>query len=88
MESDLGHALPHKAPYEPFAARVSVDVCSHRTCLADADGVSAKAILDGLVRCGLLPDDSAKYVTEVRYSQVKVKNKSDEKTVVTLTEVE
>jgi Holliday junction resolvase RusA-like endonuclease len=88
MESGTFHELPHTFKDEQFATQVSVTICSYRTCLVDADGISAKAILDGFVRCGLLQDDSAKHITEVRYSQVKVKNRSEEKTIVTITEVE
>jgi len=87
LESNLGNALSHTFTHEQFTSPVSIDVCSYRTRPVDADGVSCKAILDGLVNCGLLQDDSAKYVTEVRYSQVKVKNREEEKTVITITEV-
>ena len=44
---------------------------SIRKRLTDADGVSAKAAIDGLVLAGILPDDSPKYVKEVTYSQEK-----------------
>jgi len=87
LESNLGHALSHTCKDEQFTSPVSVSVCSYRTRATDVDNVSAKAILDGLVNCGLLQDDSAKYVTEVRYSQIKVKNREEEKTVITITEV-
>jgi hypothetical protein len=40
-----------------------------------------------LVAAGILRDDSAKEVSEVRYRQVKVKNTSDEKTEIVITEV-
>jgi Holliday junction resolvase RusA-like endonuclease len=87
VESNLVHALSHTFTNEQFTTPVSIAVCSYRTRLVDADGVSVKAVLDGLVHCGLLPDDSAKYVKEVTYSQVKVKNREEEKTVITITEV-
>jgi Holliday junction resolvase RusA-like endonuclease len=52
---------------------------------SDADGISAKAAIDGLVHAGLLKDDSPKYVKEVSYSQEKGE---PEETIITLTEVD
>lgn len=65
-----------------FDTPVRIAVVSYRTRLADADGVSAKAAIDGLVHAGIIRDDSPAYVTEVTYRQVKVKNKSEEKTIL------
>ena len=70
----------------PFA-RASIEIVSYRVRLADADGVSAKAAIDGLVMCGVLADDTTKEISEVRYRQVKVKNESDEKTEIVITEI-
>jgi hypothetical protein len=70
-----------------FAARVDIAVVSYRSRLADADGVSAKAAIDGLVMCGILADDTTKEIREIRYRQVKVKNVSEEKTEIIITEV-
>jgi hypothetical protein len=65
-----------------FDSRVSVEVVSYRSRLADADGISAKAAIDGLVMCGILADDTTKEISEVRYRQVKVKNADEEKTEI------
>lgn len=65
-------------------ARVSITVHSYRRRLADPDGISAKAAIDGLVMCGVIKDDSAKYVEEVRHKQTKSK---EEKTVLIIEEV-
>ena len=67
-----------------FVARIDITVVSYRSRLADADGISAKAAIDGLVMCGILADDSTKEIREIRYQQVKVKNASDEKTEIIL----
>jgi hypothetical protein len=69
-----------------FDSRVDIEIVSYRSRLADADGISGKAAIDGLVAAGILRDDSAKEVREVRYRQVKVKNASDEKTEIVITE--
>jgi hypothetical protein len=65
-----------------FTTPVSIRVTHYRCRLADPDGLSIKAALDGIVHCGLLPDDSAKDITEVRHFQHKVKNKEDERTEI------
>lgn len=61
--------------------RVSIHVHSIRKRLTDADGISAKAAIDGLVLAGLLPDDSPKYVKQVTYSQEKG---DPEETIITI----
>jgi Holliday junction resolvase RusA-like endonuclease len=65
-----------------FNTPVRITVISYRSRLADADGVSAKAAIDGLVHSGILKDDSPKEVVEVRHVQHKVKNKEDERTEI------
>jgi hypothetical protein len=70
-----------------FDSRVDIRVVSYRTRLADADGLSAKAAIDGLVHAGVIRDDSTKEVREVSYSQVKVKNKNEEKTLIQIRRV-
>ena len=67
-----------------FDTRVRIEVVSYRTRLADADGICVKYAIDSLVYDRIIADDSAKYVEEVRYCQAKVKNKSDEKTVINI----
>jgi hypothetical protein len=71
----------------PFDAQVDLRVDHYRIRLADPDGLSAKAAIDGLVHCGLLRDDSAKEIREVRHFQYKVKNAEEERTEITITEV-
>jgi hypothetical protein len=61
-----------------------IHVHSRRYRLADADGISAKAAIDGLVRGGLLVDDKAEIVKEVTYSQEKIKRPEIEETIITI----
>lgn len=82
LEPPSGHAPTQAEQSLPFDSPVSITVVSYRTRLSDTDGVSAKAAIDGLVHCGILRDDSAKEVAEVRYRQIKVKNREEEKTVI------
>lgn len=59
-----------------------IHVVSYRHRLADADGISAKAAIDGLIHAGILRDDSPEFVKEVSYSQVKVSGKEMERTEI------
>jgi len=47
-----------------------------RKRLADADGISGKAVIDGLVHAKILPDDSTKYV-EKFFSQSQEKGNAE-----------
>lgn len=67
-----------------FYSRVRIGIISYRKRLADPDGVSAKAAIDGLVRAGILGGDSSEFVEEVWYRQEKSK---EEKTVIVIEEV-
>jgi hypothetical protein len=73
-----------------FDSLVSIRIHSYRVRLADVDGISGKALLDGLVLAVLakiIADDTTKEVKEVLFSQTKVKNKTEEKVVVTVERV-
>lgn len=70
-----------------FDSLVSIRIHSYRVRLADVDGISGKALLDGLVLAKVIADDTTKEVKEVLYSQTKVKNKTEEKVVVTVERV-
>lgn len=64
--------------------RVRVRVHSRRHRLCDSDGISGKAVLDGLVRRGVLEDDSPEFVEQVTFTQEK---SIIEETVITLEEI-
>lgn len=87
LEPVVGNAPLEAKKGERFNSPVRITVVSYRSRLCDADGVSAKAAIDGLVHAGILQDDSPEYVSEVSYRQVKVKNKSEEKTQLIIEEV-
>ena len=71
-----------------FTARVSIEIISYRTRLADPSGISEKAAIDGLVNCGILRGDSLREIQEpIIHRQVKVKNVSDEKTEIIIERV-
>ncbi len=67
----------------PRHPQVRLRIDTYRTRLADADGISAKAIIDGLVHCGILRDDTTKEIKEpVEIYQHKVKCEDEERTEV------
>jgi hypothetical protein len=71
-----------------FDTPVDLLVISYRVRLADPDGISGKAAIDGCVHRGILRDDNAKWIREVRYQQVKVKDQTEEKTLLIFTPIE
>lgn len=71
VESDSRHAALRANEVAAFTSRVRVSFYHTRKRLADIDGLSGKAVLDGLVEAGILANDSAKQVAEVRHFQSK-----------------
>ena len=72
-----------KEEHTPLASPCCIHVHSKRNYLADADGISAKAVIDGIVHSGLLQDDGPKDVSRVTFSQEKSK---DEETIIIIYE--
>ncbi len=66
----------------------SFQVTITRKCkrLADYDNVWVKGILDGLVKAGLLPDDSPKYLGQTIVKQEKTKGEPE--TVIKIERIE
>lgn len=77
-------------PYagQAFESPVSITVHSYRYRLCDPDGIAAKWAIDGIVKSGLLRDDSTKEIQEVRFKQTKIKKPLLEKTEITITEID
>jgi len=88
LERSAGDEQVETGKGQAFDTPVDLLVVSYRCRLADPDGVSGKAAIDGCVHRGILRDDNAKWVREVRYQQVKVKNQSEEKTLLIFTPIE
>lgn len=86
MESYFGNASfrAKKAPRLDSPCRVHIHSRRHR--LVDADGVSAKAAIDGLIHYGLFQDDSPEFIQEVSYSQEKIPKAEMEETIITIQE--
>ena len=81
LEQSVGDASlgEKKAPRQNTPVSIHVHSIRHR--LTDADGISAKAVIDGLVLAGILQDDSTEFIKQVTYSQEKG---DEEQTIITL----
>lgn len=87
LECVIGHESLETCEGQALNAQADLLVVSYRCRLADMDGVSAKAAIDGCVHRGILRDDNARWIREIRYRQIKVKNQEDEKTLLIFTPV-
>ena len=61
LEQTVGGRPLEKEIYKRFNPPVYIHVHSIRKRLADPDGVSAKALIDGCVRAGILWDDNSTF---------------------------
>ena len=81
--SATGEAL-HQDEYPSFNTPVNIKVISYRKYKHDTDGVSVKAVLDGLVAVGILAGDTSEHVKEVTFESRKSK---DESTLIVIEDV-
>jgi len=79
LEQNLGYVSLGEKTTPRFTAPVTIRVISYRKSNHDPDGISVKAVLDGIVRAGILTDDSSKYVKQVTMESRKAKI---EKTII------
>lgn len=83
MEQLVGNESMAKKKDTRFDTPVRITIHSVRKQLADPDGISGKAAIDGLVKAGILGDDTSEEVKEVRFTQ----EKGQDKTIITITPV-
>lgn len=81
MEPHIIHESARKNASQKVHTPCSIHIHSIRHRLADSDGVSGKAAIDGIILAGILPDDSPEVVRSVTYSQAKGK---EEKIIITI----
>jgi len=86
VEQSSCYAPDGEKEAQRFDTPVRIHIHSARNRLADHDGVSGKAVIDGLVKAGLLADDTPEQVKEVSYSQSKTRG--EEYTEITVTPCE
>ena len=80
MEPTTSHVAVAKKGCERLHKKCSIRVLSRTHRLADPDGRSVKAAVDGLREAGILEDDSAEFITQI--SQAQEVTKGDEETVI------
>jgi len=85
MESTTGNEPLAKKKVKGLDSPCRINLHSRRYRLTDADGCSGKAAIDGIVHAGILPDDSAKYVEKVTFTQEKIKKPEIEETIIEIT---
>ena len=83
MESDIQDSTVDSEEIKRFDTLVNIRVISYRSRKHDPDGVSVKAVLDGIVRLGILSDDSSEQVKSITFESRKSK---EEKTIIEITE--
>jgi hypothetical protein len=76
MEQTACHEPLGEKEAPGYASPCHIVVSCLRKKLADVDGVSVKAALDGLVHSGLLADDKAEIVQSVFVRQAKAQEES------------
>ena len=81
VEPNVSDASLGKKGSPTFDSLVRVSFHHIRKRLADIDGLSGKAALDGVVEAKILATDSPKQVTQVTHSQSKGK---EEATIITI----
>jgi len=86
LEQNTGNAPVGKKETKGLDTRVNINVVSYRRVNHDPDGISAKAVIDGIVRAGLLPDDSAKEVKKVTFESFICKKGEEERTEIEILE--
>lgn len=79
LESHTSNAPLGEEEATGLDTRVSIRVISYRKRRHDPDGVSVKAVLDGLVQRGILQDDSTDQIKEITFESRQAK---EEKTII------
>ena len=73
LEQNPGNAAFPADSAPQVDSPVRIRVISYRKLKHDPDGISAKAVIDGLVQAGILADDSTEQVKEVTFESRKSK---------------
>ena len=82
MEPNTSNALHRKEKAPGFDGQVNIAFREKRYRLADPDGSCVKYVLDALVTCRVLQDDSAKEIGKVSKEQIKIDKNEQEETVI------
>ena len=83
MEQNISDAAVDEEETKGFSSLVNIRVVSYRRRKHDTDGVSVKAVLDGIVRRGILADDSSEQIKSITFESIKSK---EEKTIIEISD--
>jgi len=84
LEQGVSHEPLAKKQSIPFDSRVNITVTSYRKRKHDPDGISCKAVLDGIVQAGFIADDSTSEVNQITFKSIIIKKEEEEKTVIVI----
>jgi len=84
MEQNIGNEPMGAEESQGLDTRFNIRVISHRKRKHDPDGVSIKAVLDGLVQRGILQDDSTEEIGKITFESIK---SNEEKTIIEITPI-
>ena len=82
MEQNSRNEYVGKKKAKGLDTRVNIHVISYRKAKHDPDGISAKAAIDGLVKAGILTDDSTDEVKKVTFESIKCATYEEERTEI------
>jgi len=82
MEQDTSNESVGAPETEALDSRVNITVTSYRKRNHDPDGISCKAVLDGLTQKGILEDDSTKEVKKITLESFICKEGEEERTII------
>lgn len=80
------HVVQGKNEVQKALPRVDIKLTHYRRRLLDVDNFCTKWLIDGIVKDGILPDDSPKEVRRVTHEQVKIETWDTERIEIELTE--
>lgn len=86
LEQIARYAVERSHAAEKIDTPARIHIHSKRHRLTDADGACAKWVIDSIVACGLLPDDSPAFVSSVSFSQEKIGQHEPEVTIIEIEE--
>ena len=82
VEQAVGDTLLAKKKTPRFDGQVDISFTEKRHRLADPDGSCVKYVIDALVSCGVLQDDSAKKIRKIEKNQTRVSKNEREGTIL------
>lgn len=84
MEQNISNESLAEKETQGLDSRFNIVITSYRKRKHDPDGISVKAVLDGLVRRGILTDDSTSEINKITFTSKICRKGEKEQTVIEL----